>query len=202
MSRFAIALLRRVLDPAERDEVLDDVAHEYATRRSRDGAVAARLWVWRQALGSVPGAFRRDWLRGRTGFVPESERLRGGGGALELRDHLLGPVRPVVLATLAAMAVILLMACANVATLMLAQLRGRASELAVRVALGAGRRRLAQQLLVEAALLALVAGVVGAVAASLGFSVLVAALPLGVLGDVVAADYTLYATSLGSARSR
>ena len=79
-----------------------------------------------------------------------------------LRDYLLGPVRPALLATLAGMAVILLMACANVATLMLAQLRGRSSELAVRVAIGAGRRRLTQQLIVESFVLALLSGVAGA----------------------------------------
>lgn len=113
-----------------------------------------------------------------------------------IREYLLGPVRPALLATLAGMAVILLMACANVATLMLGQLRGRASELAVRMALGAGRRRLTQQLLVEAIMLGLLAGVLGAVAAAAGFQVLLAALPLGELSEAVQPDWTLFATAL------
>jgi putative ABC transport system permease protein len=113
-----------------------------------------------------------------------------------LRDYLLGPVRPALLATLAGMGVILLMACANVATLMLGQLRGRTSELAVRTALGAGRRRIAQQLIIEAAILGLIAGVVGAVAAVGGFRMILAALPLGELAQTVRADWTLFAMAL------
>jgi putative ABC transport system permease protein len=116
-----------------------------------------------------------------------------------LRDYLLGPVRPAVLATLAGMGVILLMACANVATLMLGQLRGRTAELAVRTALGAGRRRVMQQLLVEAGVLGLLAGLVGAVAALAGFRLMVAAMPLGELAQAVRADWTLFVTALAVA---
>lgn len=113
-----------------------------------------------------------------------------------LRDHLLGPVRPALLATLAGMGVILLMACANVATLMLGQLRGRTAELAVRTALGAGRRRVMQQLVVEAGMLGLLAGLVGAVAALAGFRLVVAAMPLGELAQAVRADWTLFVLAL------
>jgi predicted permease len=112
-----------------------------------------------------------------------------------LRDYLLGPVRPALLATFAGMAVILLIACANVATLMLAQLRGRSSELAVRVAIGAGRRRLTQQLVVESAVLALLAGLAGAAAAGSGFRLLLAALPLGEMAAAAVADWRLFATA-------
>jgi putative ABC transport system permease protein len=440
---FAAALLRRMQHGAERDEVLADMADEYASRRARDG-VRARVWLWRQVLGSVPFVLRRSWFRGRTGFESEANRMRGGAPMLEtwikdarfalrsmrarpmyaalsvltlalgiggtaavfgiaravllerlpyaasdelvmfwnmfdwseaevsqlrsdwtgfrgvaayrsegvflrldggparlvpgvassaelfdvlgtrpllgtgfpagadavgveptavlsyglwqelgggrdivgssvrldgeprrilgvmpagfwfpdpsvrvwlstpmrpdnrsgnyaligrrepglaltamteplaritsrlsaqftyppawdktkhavlapLRDHLLGPVRPAILATLAGMAVILLMACANVATLMLAQLRGRESELAVRLALGAGRRRLTQQLLIESVILGLISGAVGAGAAAGGFTLLLSALPLGELAHVATADWTLFAIAL------
>ena len=113
-----------------------------------------------------------------------------------LRDHLLGPVKPALIATLAGMGVILLMACANVATLMLGQLRGRASELAVRMAIGAGRRRLTQQLVIEAAVLALLSGIVGAIAARAGFKMLLTALPLGELSHAVTTDWTLFLVAL------
>lgn len=113
-----------------------------------------------------------------------------------IRDYLLGPVRPTLVATLSGMAVILLMACANVATLMLGQLRGRASELAVRLAMGAGRRRLTQQLITEALVLALLSGIAGAVAAIAGFKLLLAWLPLGELSGAVTADWRIFATAL------
>ena len=115
------------------------------------------------------------------------------------RTYLLGPVRPAIVAALAGMGVILLMACANVATLMLGQLRGRSSELAVRVSLGADRRRLMQQLMVEAGVLALIAGVVGAAVAAAGFRVVLAMLPLGELSAAVRADWTLFLSALGIA---
>jgi putative ABC transport system permease protein len=113
-----------------------------------------------------------------------------------VRDYLLGPVRPAVLAALAGMGVILLMACANVATLMLGQLRGRSSELAVRISLGAVRRRIAQQLVIEAGVLAVIAGVVGAIVAVAGFRLVLASLPLGELSRAVRADWTLFVSAL------
>ena len=86
----------------------------------------------------------------------------------------------------AAMAVILLIACANVAALMLGQVDARANEIGVRAALGATRQRLIQQLLAESLLLGAVAGAVGAVLAVAGFQVLLQALPLGALADTAA----------------
>lgn len=157
--------------------------------------------VGRQAPGATEGAMtdalRRLTTRLREQFTYPSQWDKTRNAQLTpLRDYLLGPVRPALLATLAGMGVILLIACANVAALMLGQLRGRASELALRVALGAGGRRLAQQLLVEAVLLGLFAGVVGAVAAKLGFALLVSALPLGALSHAVTADWTLFGSAL------
>jgi len=128
-------------------------------------------------------------------YSPQWDKTRNAE-LTPITEYLLGPVRPALLATLAGMGVILLMACANVATLMLGQLRGRASELALRIALGAGRRRLTQQLLVESCMLALLAGVIGALVAAASFRLLLAALPLGELAGAVHADWTLYATAL------
>ncbi|MEO8449486.1 MAG: ABC transporter permease, partial [Gemmatimonadota bacterium] len=96
-----------------------------------------------------------------------------------VREYLIGSLRPALLATSAAMALILLIACANVAALMLGQVNNRSAELAVRSALGADRRRLTQQLVAEALLIGLLAGMAGAGLASGGFRLLVASLPLG-----------------------
>lgn len=113
-----------------------------------------------------------------------------------LREELLGPLQAPLLATLAAMAVLLLIACANVAALMLGQMDSRATELAVRLALGASGRRMTQQLLSEALLLGLAAAGVGALIAAEGFQVLADALPLGPLAPHGSLDWGVFFAAL------
>lgn len=116
-----------------------------------------------------------------------------------LREYLVGSVRPSLLATLGAMAMILLMACANVTALMLGQLDSRSGELAVRSALGASRPQLLRQLGIEAIVLGLLAGAVGAFVATATFGVLTTALPLGALAESAALDWRLFLVALGIA---
>jgi putative ABC transport system permease protein len=89
-----------------------------------------------------------------------------------MRHHLAGNLRPIVLLVFAAVALILLIACANVSNLLLAQSAGRQREVAIRAAIGAGRGRLVRQLLVESLLLALLGGVAGLALAASGIPVL------------------------------
>jgi hypothetical protein len=68
---------------AERDEVLTDLAAEHGERAATAGRLAARVWLWRQPLGSLPALVRRSWWRGWTGFEPRASRMQPGGSAME-----------------------------------------------------------------------------------------------------------------------
>jgi putative ABC transport system permease protein len=120
--------------------------------------------------------------------------------ATPLQDAVVGPVQAALLTLLAAVACVLLIACANVAHLQLMRAAAREREFAVRAALGASQRRLAQQSLVESLILSVVGGVLGLAFAYAGVRFLVALAPAGRLPriDAIAIDARVVAFALAT----
>jgi predicted permease len=136
-----------------------------------------------QARAELTAFFRRD------GAPPPIRAL--SGVAHTLPSRVVGDTRPAVLAFAAASALLLVITCVNVANLLLVRGLARVREVAVRLALGGGRRRLVAERLVEHALLAAAGGALGVLVAAAAVRAFVALAPAGLPRlDVVRLDLT------------
>ena len=119
----------------------------------------------------------------RAGFMRTSQF---GGYAVPIRDQLVGDMRTPLLIMQACVLFVLLIACANVANLLLMRATGRSRELAIRTSLGAGQWRIVKQMLTEGMVIAAGGGIAGIAVGVLGLQALVA-----LTGDQLAASASL-----------
>lgn len=129
---------------------------------------------------------------------PQAWDKSRGAKLTSLRDYTVGDVRPAVLLLFGAVTLVLLVACANVAALVLARTSDRQSEMALRAALGAGRGRLMRQAVAESLALSTLAGLLGVALAVTGFNALLSRLPLrDGLERALSVDWTTLAIASG-----
>ncbi|HJZ98417.1 MAG TPA: ABC transporter permease [Candidatus Solibacter sp.] len=158
-------------------------AHNYTVvGRLKTGVTLSRAQT---ELDAIAARLEQTYPRDNTG-----KRFR----VIELQDLLVRNIRTTLYLLVGAVALVLLIACANVANLLLARAASRTREVAVRSALGAGRWQIARQLMLESALIAVAGGTVGIAIAAWGIDALLALAPDGLL---VATDIHIDATVLG-----
>ncbi len=133
------------------------------------------------------------------GLFPEQFRQRRAR-AVQLQTAIVGDLQRPLYVIMAAVAVVLLIACANVANLMLVRATARQGEMAIRTALGAGRTRLVRQLITESMILSLVGAAAGVLFAKWGMRVLIAMAPSDLPRvKTVAIDGTALTVTAGAA---
>ncbi len=146
-----------------------------------------RKWRGFMAIGRLaPGVTvtqlraQLETVRNQLATAYPDANAEWGTRAVSLRDQMVGSARTTLWMFLSATAFILLIACANVAGLLLVRATRRASEFAVRASLGAGRGRLVRQLLTESLLFSIVAGLLGLLLASWTTQAFVALAPASI----------------------
>ena len=162
-----------VTDPNYRPQMWKPLAwtdQERAVRDDHNYGVVARL---KPGVTLKQAQAEMDTISDRLAQQYPADNKGWGAIAIPLREDLVGDVKPALLILLGAVAFVLLIACANVANLVLAKTLARRKEIAIRTALGATRRRVLQQVLSETVLLAIAGGALGLIFAHFGIMLIV-----------------------------
>jgi putative ABC transport system permease protein len=142
-----------------------------AVRNNHNYLVIARL---KRGVSMARAQAELDTISARLEQTYPEDDKGWGATIVPLREDLVGDVRPALLVLLGAVAFVLLIACANVANLVLGKTLGRRKEIAIRTALGANWQRVIQQMLAETLLLAAAGGALGLLVAHGGIALIVA----------------------------
>jgi predicted permease len=157
--------------PAETDVYVARAIYERNEHRTAHNFQAVgRL---KDGVTLVQAQTQLDAIAARLALAYPGGHMTQGFRAVSVQEDLVGPVKNTLYLLLGSVALVLLIACANVANLLLARATSRTREIALRAALGAGRWQITRQLLIESAMIALLAGVAGLALASWGIDGLI-----------------------------